>query len=144
LIAGNHQWQLVLNTVELGLELAIAAVIVALLLFARYYGIAVNSALRLLAIGLCGYSCVSVLNDTILERWLLQYVSVWNALGMLAFLACLLLWIWAFRKSVPEVATAALFPDGSIYRTLVPEVNWRLRSLDQELMQLWRLGTPPS
>jgi hypothetical protein len=144
LIAANHQWQLVLDTVELGLELATAAVIVVLLLFARYYDIAVDPVLRLLAIGLCGYSCVSVLNDTILERWLLQYVSLWNAFGMLAFLSCLLLWSWAFRKSVPELAAAPVFLDASIYRNLVPEVNWRLRSLDEELMQLWQLETPRS
>jgi hypothetical protein len=52
----------------MGIELATAAVIVLLLLFARYYDIVVEPPLRLLAAGLCMYSCVSVLNDTILER----------------------------------------------------------------------------
>jgi hypothetical protein len=144
LIAAKHQWQFVLNTLELGLELATAAVIVVLLLFARYYQIAVQPALRLLAIGLCGYSCVSVVNDAILERWLSQYVLLWNAFGMLAFFVCLLVWSWAFRKAAPQAMEATLLPDGSIYRNLVPEVNWRLRSLDQDLMQLWRLEAPRS
>jgi hypothetical protein len=68
LIAAFHQWRLLLNTAEMGIELATAAVIVLLLLFARYYDIVVEPPLRLLAAGLCMYSCVSVLNDTILER----------------------------------------------------------------------------
>jgi hypothetical protein len=142
LIAANHQWRLVLNTAELGLELATAAVIVMLLLFARYYDVAVGPPLRLLAVGLCLYSCVSALNDAILERWLYRYVSLWNALGMTAFLACLLLWSWAFRKSAPQAGAAPLFPSGSVYLNLIPEMNLRLRSLNEQLMEFWRLEAP--
>jgi hypothetical protein len=132
----------VFNTAEVGLELASAAVIVTLLLFARYYEIAVSPALRLLAIGLCTYSCISVLNDAILERWLADYVSLWNAFGMIAFLVCLFLWGWAFRKPLRMASPAPLFLDGSVYQNLVPEVNWRLRSLNEQLVQLWRLEAP--
>jgi hypothetical protein len=142
LIAANHQWRLVLNTAELGLELATAAVIVTLLLFARYYDVAVNPPLRLLALGLCLYSCVSALNDAILERWLNKYVSLWNALGMAAFLGCLLLWSWAFRKPVPQAVAAPLFSSGSVYLSLVPEMNLRLRTLNEHLIEFWRLEAP--
>jgi hypothetical protein len=142
LTAADHQWRLALNTAELGLELAIAAVVVVLLLFARYYDVAVASPLRLLAVGLCLYSCVSALNDAILERWLSRYVSVWNALGMAAFLACLLLWSWAFRKSPSQPVAAPLFSSGSAYLNLIPEVNLRLRSLNEQLIEFWRLGAP--
>jgi hypothetical protein len=141
-ITANHQWRLVLNTAEMGLELATAAVIVTLLLFARYYDIVVAPPHRLLATGLCVYSCVSVLNDTILERWLTRYVSLWNAFGMVAFLACLLLWSWAFRKSAPQMAADPLFLDRSVYLRIIPEVNWRLRSLNEQLIQFWRLEAP--
>ena len=142
LIAANHQWRLVLNTAELGLELATAAVIVTLLLFARYYDVAVNPPLRLLALGLCLYSCVSALNDAILERWLNRYVSLWNALGMAAFLACLLLWSWAFRKPAPQAVAAPLFSSGSVYLSLIPEMNLRLRALNERLIEFWRLEAP--
>jgi len=133
---------LLLNTAEMGIELATAAVIVLLLLFARYYDIVVEPPLRLLAAGLCMYSCVSVLNDTILERWLTRYVYLWNALGMVAFLSCLLLWSWAFRKSAPQAIADPLFLDRSVYLKIIPEMNWRLRLLNERLIQFWRLEAP--
>jgi hypothetical protein len=141
LIAANHQWRLVPNTAELGLELATAAVIVVLLLFARYYDVAVQPPLRLLAVGLCLYSCVSALNDAILERWLTRYVSLWNAFDISAFLACLLLWSWAFRNSPPQTVAAPLL-NRSVYLNLIPEVNLRLRSLNDQLIEFWRLEAP--
>jgi hypothetical protein len=144
LLAANHQWRLMPNTAELGLEMATAAVIVTLLLFARYYDIVVASPLRSVAIGLCVYSCLSVLNDAILERWLSRYVSLWNESGMVAFLACLLVWGWAFRKFAPQSTADPLFLDRSVYLNIIPEVNWRLRSLNEHLMQFWRLEAPPT
>ena len=141
LLAANHQWQLLLNTAELGLELAAAAVIVTLLLFARYYDIAVARPVRLLAVGLCLYSCVSVLNDAILERWVSRYVSLWNAFGMAAFLGCLLLWTWAFRHSAPQTVATPMFVDGTVYVNTIPQMNWRLRSLNEQLMQFWPQGS---
>lgn len=142
LVAANHQWWLALNTTELGLELAIAAVIVMLLLFARYYDVIVAPPLRWLAIGLCVYSCISVVNDTILERWLSRYVSLWNVVGMLAFFACLILWSWAFRKAAPQAAADPLLLDRSVYLKLIPEVNWRLRALNEQLIRFWHLEAP--
>jgi hypothetical protein len=142
LMSANHQWRLVLYTAELGLELATASVIVVLLLFARYYGLTVDPPLRLLGVGLCLYSCVSALNDAILERWLTKYVSLWNALGMSAFLGCLLLWSWAFRKSAPQAVAAPLLSDGSTYLNLIPEMNLRLRSLNEHLIEFWRQEAP--
>ena len=144
LAAAKHQWRLLLNTAELGLELAIATVIVMLLLFARYYHVKVAPPLRWLAVGLCVYSCISVLNDTILERWLSGYVAVWNVVGMAAFLACLLLWSWAFRKTVPQAAADSQLLDHVVYLKIIPDVNWRLRALDEQLIQLWRLEAPPT
>jgi hypothetical protein len=140
--AASHQWQLLPNTAELGLELAAAAVIVLLLLFARYYEVIVAPHLRGLAIGLCVYSCIAVWNDTILERWLSRYVSLWNVLGMVAFLACLLLWSWAFRRVAPVAVPGPLLLDRSIYLQIIPEVNWRLRALNEQLIRFWHLEAP--
>lgn len=141
LLAANHRWQLVLSTAELGLELAIAAVIVVLLLFARYYDIGVTGPLRLLALSLCLYSCFSVLNDAVLERWLSRYVSLWNLFGMSSFLGCLLLWIWTFRHPAPRTVANPMFVDGTVYLNTIPEMNWRLHSLNEQLMQFWPEGS---
>ena len=144
LIAANHQWRLLLNTAELGLELAAGAVIVTLLLFARYYDVIVAPPLRLLAAGLCLYSCVSVLNDAILQRWFSQYISLWNPLGIAAFLGCLLLWTWAFRRAAPQTLANPMFSDGTVYMSTIPAVNWQLRSLDEQLLKFWPQGSSRS
>ncbi len=142
LMAADHEWRLALTTAELGLELATASVIVFLLLFARYYDVVVAPPLRLLAVGLCLYSCFSVVNDTVVERWLTQYVSLWNTMSMVSFLACLFVWGWALRKPAAQPTPAPLMLDRSAYREIIPDVNWRLRLLNEHLIQFWRLEAP--
>jgi len=104
----------------------------------RYYGVKAKATDSSLAVGFCLYSCFSVLNNTILERFLDNYLSLWNFLGMLAFLASLLLWTWALRK--PQVQAGpeeALLPAG-VYQTLAPQINVRLRLLNEQLVQFWK------
>jgi hypothetical protein len=137
-IAAKYQWKLALISAERGLELAIAAVIVAVFLFVRYYGVEAKSADRSLALGFCLYSCFGVLNNTILERFLDNYVPLWNFLGMMAYLSSLLLWTWALRKPQTEaVAEEALLPAG-VYQVIAPQINLRLRSLNDQLYKLWK------
>jgi hypothetical protein len=137
-LAARHQWQLALPSAERGLELSIATVIVALFLFARYYHVRTERTDRLLAIGFCLYSCFRTLNDTIADRYLFDYAQLWSFLGMLAFFASLVLWSWALRK--PRTAIAAqenLLPLGA-YQSLTPQINLRLRSLNDQLYKIWK------
>jgi hypothetical protein len=131
-----------LGAAEASLELAIAGGIVGLLLFARYYQVPLKPPVRALAAGLCFYSCISALNDMILERWFLPYASLWNLLGMATFLGCLSVWMWAFRKPVspPKAGVAAL--DGSVYRSISPEINLKLLQLNEQLSRFWRAEAP--
>jgi hypothetical protein len=142
LLVSKHDRTLIVSSADRGLEFAIAAVIVALLLFARHYEMHAEPADRWLAVGLCLFSCFSVINDTILERWLHQAVPLWNVLGMLAYLASLLLWIWALRKAVPAAAPEQFLLPGSVYQTFVPEINLRLRLLNKQLSQFWKVEAP--
>lgn len=135
-IAGGS-WESVVLNANRGMELAIASVIVTLFLFTRYYGIAVEPVVRALAAGFFLYSCFYVLNITILERWLYDYVTLWNLLGTLAFLASLLLWSWVLRKRQTETIFAPEMLSDGIYRTVVPEINDRLRALNDHLGQFW-------
>jgi hypothetical protein len=82
------------------------------------------------------------LNDAILERWLSPYVSLWNQSGMVAFFVCLLAWSWAFRKFAPRSNADSPSLDRCLYLNIIPEVNWRLRSLDEQLMEFWRPEAP--
>ena len=140
LLAMNRGWFSVLTIAQLGLELAIAVAIVGLLVFAKFYGVTPVQPLRSLAIGLCLYSCFSVLNNTIWERFLDQYNVLWNLLGMLAFLASVLLWIVAFRVPSPApIREEVLLPD-TVYPSLRPQINLRLHLLNKHLSQFWNVG----
>jgi hypothetical protein len=135
-LAVRHQWELALPTADRGLELAIAAVIVVLFVFARYYDLRPKSTDRSLAIGFCLYSCFRVLNDTISDRYLYGYAKLWSLLGMLAFFASLFLWTWALRNSRTErVAEQRLLPL-VIYQSIAPNINLRLRSLNDQLSKI--------
>ena len=130
-------WQLAVLYADRGLELTIAVAIVTLFLFVRYYEIEVEPAARSLAIGFLIYSCFSVLNNTILENWMHRYATLWNVLNTFAFMASLLLWMWALRATQPPTAAAPELLSDSVYRTLAPEISLRLKALNEHLSQWW-------
>lgn len=136
-VATEYQWKLAVIRAERGLELAIAAVIVGVFVFTRHYGVTVEPTDRWMGVGYCLYSCFSVVNNTLLERYLNRYVPIWNFLEMLAFLASLLLWTWALRKKLPESASSVTLLPEAVYSTLTPEINVRLESLNENLKRLW-------
>jgi hypothetical protein len=136
-LAVRRQWRLALPTVERGLELAIAAVIVVLFLFARYYDLRPERSDRSLAVGFFLYSCFRVLNDTILDRYLFDYVQFWSLVGTLAYFATLSIWAWTLRVSQTEAGTKQeLLPMG-IYQSFAPQINLRLQLLNDQLAKIW-------
>lgn len=136
-VAVRHQWKLALPTVDRALELAIAAVIVVLFLFARYYDLRPDRTDRSLAVGFCLYSCFRVLNDTILDRYLFDYAQLWSLAGMLAYFATLFIWAWALRASqTVAAAKEELLPIG-IYESFAPQINLRLQLLNDQLAKIW-------
>jgi len=138
IVAARHLWELALLAGDRSMELSIAAVVVGVLLFTRYYDVQVSAADRALAVGFCLYSCFCVLNNTILEHYLHRYSELWNLLGMSAFLASLLLWSWALRKPQTEIVPEETLLSPAIYQTVVPQVNLRLRSLNDQLSKIWK------
>jgi len=137
-VAGRRRWELALPSAQRGLELAMAAVIVLLLLFVRYYGVYADPADRTLAVGLCLYSCFNALNNTILERYLYSYVVLWNVLGMLVFFASLCVWAWALRNPQPAAETGEALHTPEIYHSITPQLNARLRALNEQLSHFWK------
>ncbi len=141
-LVSKHKWDYAIIGASRALELTMAAVIVALLVFLRHYRVAAEPTLCALALGFCLYSCVAVLNHTILEQLSERYFPIWNLLAGVAFLACLLLWTWALRKSIPRPAFHPMLLPGSVYRQLSPEINLRLRLLNERLSQFWKVEAP--
>jgi hypothetical protein len=137
-LAARHQWQSAVPSADRALELSIAAVIVMVFVFVRYYEVQLENTDRSLAIGFFLYSCFCGINDTILERYLHQYDAEWNFLAMLAFLASLLLWSWALRKTRAAAAESSLLPL-DVYQSFAPQVNLRLRSLNDQLRKIWKI-----
>jgi hypothetical protein len=132
---GRWQW-LILNGVR-GLELAMAAVIVAMLLFARYYRVPINQLQRALAVGLCLYSTFYVINYSLFERVFQRYAVLWNFLGIFAFIASLVVWLSAANRYLPsEDFAAPPAITAELYGKLSSEVNTRLLLLNRQLIQL--------
>jgi hypothetical protein len=144
ILAARHDWRLALPSADRGLALSIAAVIVVLFLFARYYGVKVEPVVRSLAIGFCLYSCFAALNNTMLERWLYDYSAFWNVLGMLAFLASLSIWTWALRYSQSEAQAKEILLPSGMYQAIAPEINLRLRLFNEQLSRFWKVEAGPS
>lgn len=142
LLFPHRTWQEGVMDADRGVELAIAVVIVMMFLLARYYGLEARGSDRLLALGFCLYSCFYVINFTFFEKWLAVYVSFWNFLDILAFLATLLIWIWtakSYQVFDVKVGTANESPLGiSVqgYSRISRKLNERLAMLNKRLNHL--------
>jgi len=134
---GRHDFVVLILTLDLGAELAIATAIAVLFSFAAYYEVPIVEPLRALGLGFCLYSCVHVLNNLILQRFMHPYSAVWNLVGTLTFIATVTIWLRACLKVVPAAETKPVLLDANVYPTLMPEVNGRLISLNEGLRKLW-------
>ena len=131
-------WRSAILSFDRGLELAMASTIVLLFVFAKYYEVRLEPAVRTLATGFFLFSGFQVLNNTIAERWLFHSTVLWNLLGTLTFLASLLLWTWALRLTFQHATPVPKLLPGDHYRAMSPAINARLKSLNERLGHFWR------
>ena len=132
---GHSQW-VILNVIR-GSELAMAAIIVTVFLFARYYRLPIPSLSRALAVGLCLYSVFYVIDYSLLEKGFKYHAELWNFLGILTFLASLFLWTVAFNFCpAGEEAVHPVDLPPEAYGKLSSEVNLRLYLLNRQLSQI--------
>jgi len=145
LLFSKGLWEWIILNGARGFELASASVIVTMLLFARFYRLPIRSMPRALSIGFCMYSAFYVVNYSLLEKIIQQYGEFWNFLGIVTFVASLLVWISAVNKYVAVedgVKPASISPE--VYGKLSSEVNLRLHLLNRRLMLLMRTEEPRS
>jgi hypothetical protein len=138
---GQHDFVVLVLTLDLGVELAIASTIVCLFLFAEHYDLELGEPLRSLGFGFCMYSCVYVINDVLMQRFLQRYSEIWNLVGTLTFTASVALWLWAFLRPATAPSERPMLLDAKVYTTLIPEVNHRLSLLNEQLSRIWRRET---
>lgn len=130
-------WRSALLSLDRGMELAIASAIAILFLFARYYDVRLEQTTRTMGIGFFLYSGFRVLDNTIVEHWLTHSTALWNLLGTLTFLASLLLWTWALRLTQQRTTSEVELLPENRYHLLSPEINTRLRALNEQLGDFW-------
>jgi hypothetical protein len=130
-----------------GYHLTFAAAVIACLLLIRYYSIQVPTAYKMILGGFCLYSCTEILIHTVLQSLVKKlfdaYESIWQSSTMLSFIVVLFIWVAALWKPLPIEARQAAPPSDSIYQRVSPEINERLRELNERLLRLWKLEAHP-
>jgi len=135
--SGLHLDYGVVLRADRALALTTVILLVALFVFARLYGIAVPQTVRLVSIGFLLYLSFNVLNDQLGEHLLWPYANVWRVLNMLSFTASAVLWAWAFLKPAETPAKHLFLLPRDIYYSLTPELNRRLRVVNERLSRIW-------
>lgn len=126
---------------ERGLELVVASLLMAGLLFCRYYGVEVKRHLAWIALGLGFYSIVQVADNTFLSHWMSHWgatFAIWEGMRHFSFNVALILWAIALWKPLPAFAKAPVLLSGNEYDTLSPLVTSRLRDLNIRLLEMWK------
>jgi hypothetical protein len=139
LLFSKGDWYWISLNVDRGMELSIAAVIVTLLLFARYYRLPIQRLHSALMVGLCLYSAFFVLDYTLLEKHVQQWATFWGFLDIITYFATLLIWLAAvsfYTESVPQAAPPMIPKE--LYGKLSSELNLRLHHINRQLNQLLR------
>jgi len=130
-----------------GYHLTFAATVIVCLLLVRYYSIRVPAAYKMILGGFCLYSCTEILIHTVLQglakKAFLAYEPIWQSSTVLSFVVVLFIWVAALWKPLPIEARQAAAPSDSIYLRLSPEINERLRELNEKLLRLWKLEARP-
>jgi hypothetical protein len=135
-VFAGFDWRSAVVRADHAISLTMVVLLVVLFVFARLYGVAVSLAVRFLSTGFVLYLGFGVLNDKILEHFLGRFASLWTVLSLLSFLASALLWVWAFRKPLEQPAKDIDFLPHETYYAITPELNRRLRLLNERLSRV--------
>lgn len=141
ILFGKDGFRYAVMTLEVGCEAFIAILVAGTFAFARYYAVRVEKVLALLGLGLGLNSCLRIINDLVLSKYLTMYQYVWNHVGVATFGVVLLFWIAAMKAAAQPLPTPELLP-AQIYRALIPGINQRLWQLNEQLINLWKMEQP--
>ncbi len=130
-----------------GYHLTFAATVIACLFVVRYYSIQVPAAYKMILGGFCFYSCTEILINTVLQTLLKRefdaFQPIWQTSTMLSFIVVLFVWVAALWRPLPADSRQETPPSNSNYLRLSPEINERLRELNEKLLRLWKMEARP-
>lgn len=135
-VLGGHDYNRIVSTFDLGIEFAIATVLVTFFLFTRYYQVEIEFSLRSIGIAFCLYSCFRVFNDTFTQKFLREYSSTWNLVDEVTYIATVILIGWALYVLHSQPAREVNLLPRKIYGQFIPQANQRLGSLNDRLNQM--------
>lgn len=119
---------------ERGLELAIAAVLAAVVAVCRYYGIRLSAPVKLLGLGLAQFSIIKAINNSFMYAQLTNFFPMWRVIHLVSFAAALVFWYAALRKPLEATVPRLLEPES--YEEMAPAVSYRLRQLNDRLLEM--------
>jgi hypothetical protein len=123
---------------ERGLEFAVVVIILIGLAFCRYYQIRIERPVPLLLLGLGLYSAIQIVNNGLLEVWRSNYFARWNDIRGATFELATVLWCVSLWKPLPAAQSAPALLEANVYLQASPEMNDRLRELNQKLQEMWK------
>jgi hypothetical protein len=146
-------------TIERDVAVASIAIVLALLLIRKYYGLTLEPMLMWIAVGMSVISIIDILNNAILYKvftgplmfWFFgRYTSswsgmknqvesandLWNSIRTFGFISSISIWCYALRKPLPAPATQPVLLPAEVYRELSPVVNLRLRAFNERLLEI--------
>ena len=126
----------IILTIDRGIELGILGVLVTALWFCHYYQIPVPRLPRLLGLGLSLYSAITVISNTVADRWFRQYQQAWAEARSDAFILAELFWLIAIWKPLPARQLSPHLLDFRVYSDMTSTVNVRLRELNAWLEEV--------
>jgi hypothetical protein len=136
----NDQWGLMYA--DRGYNLTFAVAFILCLLLVRHYSVSIDPVYKVLLGGFCFYSCGAFVSDTLLKQQFMEhfpkYSDVWNESELLIFFAVLAVWIVALRHPVRALSQTLSSPSGGAYEQLGPQINSRLRELNDVLRKFFR------
>jgi hypothetical protein len=136
---GHSAWiATFLVTAERDLELAVVGVLVLMLVICRYYGIRLEPVQQMVALGMGFYSAIQAFNNSVLQAWLPGNFQVWSDIRVVSFLVAQAIWVAALWRPLPVVTHAPALLPQTVYDELSPQMNYRLRVLNQRLLELLR------
>lgn len=146
-------------TLERDLDFASIAILLVLLIIRNYYGLTLEPLQRTIALGMCFFCAVDVINNTILRdlytgflfSWFsTSHAAVWPALkpqiervndlyGVIrlsAFMISMSIWCYALRKPLPAPAESPVLLPAEVYSDLSSAMNMRLRAFNDRLLEM--------
>ena len=144
-------WTQAVLSADRGFHLAFAVALVTCLVLIRYYCIPVPPVYRSLIGGFCFYSCMEVLRNTLLEALFARYhlhfryyQYFWDAATLLPFISMQIWWAIALREPAEAVVPSPRMGGLPDYGNLSPEINERLRHLNDLLGKFGKVGISQS